>query len=423
MKKHWGRFLGSIVVLMAGLLIVSTGYAGPQEVVIGATYPLTGPVASAGLDCKAAIDLAIKIINNKYNLALPLAKTEGLPNLGGAKISAIIRDHQGKPEIGRSEAERLITQKKVTALFGSYHSSVTNVASQVAERYGIPYLTGESSSARLHRRGLKWFFRTGLHDEHFSIAMFEYLKELQQKKGIKLRTVGVMYEDTLYGKDSGTIEKKLAKQYGYKVVADIPYRSKSTTLTAEIQLMKAANPDVFMPTSYVNDAILMIKTMQELDYNPKIILAQGSGHSDPQFVRAVGTLAEGMASRSALGIDLIDSMALLSKVNKLYKPLRGVDLNGATARTFVGFMTLADAINRAGSTKPEAIRKALLATDIKSNQIIMPWRGIKFDPKTGQNEMATSVILQLQGGKFYSIWPFEVATKPPVYPIPTWSER
>jgi branched-chain amino acid transport system substrate-binding protein len=411
-----------MLILGFGLML-GTGDAAPKEVVIGAAYPLTGPVASAGADSKAAIDLAVDIINNVYDLNLPLARTAGLPNLGGTKVKVIVRDHQGKPEIGRAEAERLITQEKVVALFGMYHSAVTSVASQVAERYGVPYLTGESSSPRLHRRGLKWFFRTGLHDEHFTKAMFEYLKELQARRGIKLRTVGVMYEDTLFGKDSGTIQKRLAKKYGYKVVADIPYRSKSTTLTAEIQKMKAANPDVFLPTSYTNDAILMVKTMQELDYNPSIVIAQDAGHSDPLFVRAVGKLAEGVATRSALGVDLIDKLPLLRKVNAMYKQRRGVDLHGGTARTFMGLIVLADAINRAGSTEPEAIRQALLATDIKPDQIIMPWRGIKFDPKTGQNELATSVIMQLQGGKYYTIWPFEVATRKPIYPIPTWSQR
>ncbi len=420
MKRYW--MLGLLMILCLGVSL-GAGDAASEEVVIGSAYPLTGSVASAGLDSKIAIDLAVDIINNKHDLELPLAKTAGLPNLGGAKVRVIVRDHQGKPEIGRAEAERLITQEKVVALFGMYHSSVTSVASQVAERYGIPYLTGESSSPRLHRRGMKWFFRTGLHDEHFTKAMFEYLKELQAKTGIRLKTVGIMHEDTLFGTDSGRIQKKLAKQYGYTVVESFAYRSKSTTLTAEIQRMKAANPDVFLPTSYTNDAILMVKTMKELDYNPTITIAQNAGFSDALFVREMGQEALGVATRSALGVDLIDKLALLSKVNALYKQKRGVDLHGGTARTFMGLITLADAINRAGSTEPEAIRQALLATDIKPNQIIMPWRGIKFDPKTGQNELATSVIMQLQGGQYYTIWPFEVATKEPIYPIPVWSER
>src|SRR6266508_4883620 len=190
--------------------------AQPKEVVIGVLYPLTGPTAQAGIDSKTAAELAVEIVNGKHDLDLPLARTEGLPNLGGAKVRLIVVDHQGKPELGQSEAERLITQEKAVALYGAYHSSVSATASQVAERYGIPYLSGESSSPTLHRRGFKWFFRTSPHDEHFSMAMFEFLKEFQAKKSVKFPSVATFSEDTLFGSDSSTVQQKLAAELGYK---------------------------------------------------------------------------------------------------------------------------------------------------------------------------------------------------------------
>ncbi len=74
-------------------------------------------------------------------------------------------------------------------------------------------------------------------------------------------------------------------------------------------------------------------------------------------------------------------------------------------------MVLADAVNRAGSAKPEDIRKALVATDIPGNQTIMPWQGVKFDA-TGQNTEGTPVIQQVKDGKYHTIWPFELAVQP-----------
>jgi branched-chain amino acid transport system substrate-binding protein len=85
-------------------------------------------------------------------------------------------------------------------------------------------------------------------------------------------------------------------------------------------------------------------------------------------------------------------------------------------------MTLLDAINRAGSTAPEAVRKALVATNIPGDQLIMTWDHVKFD-ETGQNVGVKGIILQMQGGKYHTVYPFDVATKDVLYPIPQWKDR
>ena len=146
--------LGAIVCSLPFLLY--SGKISAAEVKIGVLYPMSGPTAQVGLDNKHAIELALEIINtrNYKHLNLPLAK-EGLSNLGSAKVTVIIADHQGKPDLGLSEAERLISQEKVTALMGAYHSSVTETASMVAERMKIPFLNASSSSPKLTRRGFK----------------------------------------------------------------------------------------------------------------------------------------------------------------------------------------------------------------------------------------------------------------------------
>src|SRR3954470_13454595 len=91
-----------------------------QEVKIGVLYPLSGPVAQIGIDAVAAIRTAVEIVNEGADLPLTLAKNKGLPGVGRAKVTIVVVDHQGKPEVGQSEAERLITQEKVHAVFGTY---------------------------------------------------------------------------------------------------------------------------------------------------------------------------------------------------------------------------------------------------------------------------------------------------------------
>ena len=145
-KNLWWRMGLCLFLLFA----FSFSAQAQQKVIkIGAVYPLTGNIASTGLDNRRGVDLAVDIINGKYNLDLPLAQEEGLPNLGGAKIEIVYADTKGDPKNGMSEAERLIAQEKVVAMIGAYQSSVTKTASQATERLKIPYVCSDSSSPTL----------------------------------------------------------------------------------------------------------------------------------------------------------------------------------------------------------------------------------------------------------------------------------
>ena len=135
------RRVTMVLAVCAMVLALGGSQALAQQKVIkiGAIYPLTGNLAATGMDCKRGVDLAVEIINGKFDLNLPFAKEEGIPNLGGAKIEVIYADTKGDPKNGLAEAERLITQEKVVALIGAYQSAVTKTGSQAAERLKIPY--------------------------------------------------------------------------------------------------------------------------------------------------------------------------------------------------------------------------------------------------------------------------------------------
>ena len=232
MKKKLLCFVAAIAVSFNSFAVAQQKV---NEVVIGVLEPLTGPVAQIGLDSIAAIKTAVQIINEKTDLDMPFAKTQGLPGLGGAKIRLVIADHQGKPEIGQGEAERLINNEKVHALFGAYFSSVTATSSLVADRAGIPFVNGASTAPNLTDRGLKYFFRVTPHDGEFTKLMYDFLADLEKKNKIKIGSVSILHEDSLWGTDSGTAQEKLAKEKNYKVLDKIAYNSKATSLTSEVQ--------------------------------------------------------------------------------------------------------------------------------------------------------------------------------------------
>jgi len=413
----------SVLALVCVVALPGPATAQPKDIVIGVVYPMSGPSAQAGVDDKPVFEIAAEIANGTIDLPFPFyQRLKGLPGLKGARVRLIFADHQGKPEIGQAEAERLITQEKVAAIVCCWHSNVTATASQVAERHGVPFLNAESSSPPLTSRGFQWFFRTSPHDGHFSQVMFDFFRDYQAKRGIKLKTLALTYEDTTFGSDSGKVERELAARLGYEVVLDLQYRARSTSLQSEVQRLKAANPDVWMPTSYQTDAILFVRTSRELDYNPKMIMAQDSGHISSDFVKQVGREAEGTLTRAPFATDLIGKRPVAQALNAIYAKRAGKDLYDFPARAFTGIMTLLDAINRAGSTTPEDIRRALVATNIPGDQLIMTWDGVRFD-KTGQNVLVKGIILQMQGGSYHTVYPFDVATREVIYPIPAWKDR
>ena len=96
-----------------------------------------------------------------------------------------------------------------------------------------------------------------------------------------------------------------------------------------------------------------------------MILTQNAGHIDPKFIEATGKDSEGYLSRSPFAPDLVEKNPVAKALNPGYKARAGKDLYDFPARAFTGITTLVDAINRAGSTEPEAIRVALTKTDVK----------------------------------------------------------
>jgi branched-chain amino acid transport system substrate-binding protein len=381
-------------------------------------YPLTGNAASAGQSAKDAINLGAEIVNTAHPdlKALPLGATAGLPNLGGAKIELDEADHQGNPQVGQQQTLRLITQDHVVAMLGSYHSSVSLVATAVAERQAIPYLVADSVALNITGRGFKWTFRTGPIASDFAQAYAGFLSDLK-KSGRKIDKIAIVNENTDYGTSVAGSILQAAKDANITVAAQIPYNANSSDVSAQVIQLKTLQPDVVIFISYTADTILYFRTMKNLDYLPPIIIGDDAGFSDPTFVPNVGDLAQGAINRSAFDIGKPGSNSYI--VNQVFKAKYGRDLDDTSARWMQGFFVLADAINRAGSTEPDKIQAALQATDLKPDQLMIGYNGVKFD-STGQNTLASTFLIQLQGKQYVSIWPTNLATGNLELPMKGW---
>jgi branched-chain amino acid transport system substrate-binding protein len=415
------RLAGFVLSLFAFLGPSAARAEAPRTIRIGAVYPLSGNIASTGLDCRRGAELAVDIINGKYDLDLPLARTEGLPNLGGAKIELVFGDTKGEPKNGIAEVERLVSQDKVVGIIGAYQSSVTKTASQATERLGIPYVCSDSSSPTLTQSGYKYFFRASPHDALFARDQFNFLKDME-KKGQKVQTIAVLYENTEFGSNVGKEVVKLAQEYGYKIVENISYTANATDVTSEVGRLIQAKPDVLMHASYITDAILFTKTFREMKFQPKAIMTF-AGYIEPAYLPAVKSDGNGVVVRSTFALDLARSKPLVAKVNELFRKKYGMDMSENAARSFTAPFVLADAINRARTTEPEAVVKAIQETSFGPQQVIYPWQGVKFDPQTHQNVYARGILVQIQKQQYVTVWPFDSAAAEVIWPLPPWGAK
>ena len=407
----------------AALAAFALSAAAPQafaadSIKIGVLFPLTGNAGAAGQASKAAVEVAAEIINGEHpELAnIPLAAEEGLPGLGGAKLELIFVDHQGNPSVAQQQALRLVSQDKVNVLFGAYQSSCSLTATAVGERYGIPFVVGDSAAANVTGRGFKWLYRVTPIANDFASAYMRFFADMK-KEGKTINSIAIVNENTDYGTSVADAVDAAAKTAGITVAIRVPYSANATDVGPQVLQLKDKNPDVVIFISYTSDSILYMKTMRNLEYMPPMVIGDDSGFSDPSFIPAVADIAQGAMNRSSWDAGKPGSTTY--KINEMYKAKTGRDLDDTSARNMQAMLVLGEALNRAGSTDPEKIREALSKTDLKPEQLMMGYNGVKFD-QTGQNIMASTYLIQLKDKAYHLVWPEKSAEIKLEWPMKGW---
>ncbi|MGH2397796.1 MAG: ABC transporter substrate-binding protein [bacterium] len=423
-RRKFLKYSGAGLAALSGVDRVASIISAqqPAPITIGAVYPLSGALARIGAAIRNALEMAVEIVNTPHpELNLPLARTAGLPRHGNRPIRLVWGDTRGDPATGRAEAERLIEQERAAALIGAYQSAVTATASLAAEAKGIPLLNAESSSPTLTERGFKWFFRTGPHDITFTKLFFDMMDEMK-RRGHRLSRVGILSEDTEFGATAAGVARGYARVYNYELAAAESYTSPPASLTAEFLRLRSANPDIVIGANYLVDAIMIVRTLKELRWFPQAFMVHAGFTTVPDFLRTVGKDGYFFLPRAPWALGMARRKPLIARVNDLYKSKHGSDMDEVNARAFTGMLTLADAINRAGSTGAAPIAAALRDTNIPGSQLIMPWQAIQFDAK-GQNRFASGVVTQILDGEYKVVYPFDVAETELIWPVPGWDRR
>lgn len=405
----------TMIVTMCAMVLamhLGLGTAHAETVVkVGNILPLSGPSASVGQQGKQAREMAIEEIN----------EAGGIKSLGGAKIELLYADSKSDPNVGVTEAERFINTEKVNVITGAWNSGVTYPSTAVAERYGVPYIVPVSVRDTITERGFKYVFRIAAKDSWWTRDQFAFLDDMQKEFGDELKTVAFVYENGDWGTGFAAQWEELAKEHGYEVVLNEPYPSSATDLTPVVNKIRRARPDVLMLVSNAADAILLTNTLADYKVSPKVIIGSGGGHADPTFLSATGDNAKYV-------FDIVEWEADVNKpgakeVNAKYKERYGTNMTGEAVDAYVAMYVMADALERAGSLEPTAIRDALAATEYSGEGLITTYDSVKFD-ETGQNENAALAVVQINdignGLERITVWPKNARRDgyTPVFPMP-----
>jgi branched-chain amino acid transport system substrate-binding protein len=378
---------GSALVAAAAAPYVIRGYAA-DPVNIGGLYPSTGSMAQIGQACVVAAKLAVEMVNN----------AGGIKSLGGAKLNLILSDVQSDTTVTRTEAERLISGNKLSAIHGCYASALTLIASEVCERAKVAIITG-SSSDQLNK-GRHYTFTPFARASQFAKAQLQMAKLVGDKP-----RAAVIFENTAFGTSTSNGLKELAPGEGVEIVMFEPYSAGFTDAGPLINKVKASGANALFSVSYLNDLILIVRTVKQVGLNIAINGGSG-GFVVPDFYKNVGKLAEGLLGVAHWNHDVNDAA---QKVNAEYKKRTGEFIfeyaGGLVAQTYM----LADALERASSADPQKVRDALAQIDVSQGYAAMaPGGKVKFGPD-GKNVHGHPVGVQWQNGDLVSVFPKEDA--------------
>jgi branched-chain amino acid transport system substrate-binding protein len=371
-----------------------------QDVKFSIPLPLTGSQAKFGEIEKGSYEIAQQEINAKGGIK-------------GRKIVLEFEDSQGKPEVSRAIAEKLIDVKKQPIIFGEYSSSCSKAIAAVAEERKIPYMVVTGATDDITQQNYKYVFRMNPTNAYYSSGMISFFKEV-----VKPTSIAILYESSDFGTSGADDMVKQAEKFPMKVLVKEKYEKGAVDFKPILSKVKSERPDVIYMVSYVMDAALLMKQIKELRIDAKLFAGGAAGFAIPEFIQSAREAAEYVVTATLWSPQVVypGAKEFAEKYKKLYKDYPSY--HGAEA--YSALYIIKDVLTRAKSWAPDDIRVAMKATNMTT-----AFGPIKFDDKEGytnQNFMDT-LVMQVINGQHETIWPLKYASKKYIFPIPRWRDR
>ena len=391
MKK--GLMLAGIVFVVT--LCLGLSYSFAQDTIkVGIVLPLTGDQAKFGEIEKQSFDLALGEIN-------------AAGGVKGKKLELIIEDDTGRPEVGRSVVEKLITKDKVVMLGGGYSSSVTYAVAGVCQQNQMPFLVNTGSADNISTSGWDWIFRLNPPVSEYASSVESLLTAV-----IKPTSVAILHENSLFGTSGAKEFEKTCEAMQIKVLLKEGYESGGIDYKPVLMKVKQLNPDIVYMVSYIMDASLLMKQAKELKLTPKMFIGGAAGFTLPEFQQNAGVASEKVIS-ATLWHEVLPYPGAMDYYKKFVAKFgKPTEYHGAEA--YAAAYVIADVLKRAKSFSPADIKQALSDTNLMT--VFGPVKFVSYGKHKNQNKLPTYVVQWLDG-KLELVWPADLSTKKFVFPV------
>jgi branched-chain amino acid transport system substrate-binding protein len=376
---------------LIGAPFVRSGFAQNLTVNIGVIQPLSGANAQFGINCRNGVEFVADAIN----------AAGGIKALDGAKISLVVSDATSNPSTASSVAEQMISRNALSAVLGSFASSLTLPVSEVAARANIPFLT-MSFADEITGRGLESVFQVVAKASVIGQAQVNYTLAIANAAGRKIEKIAIMYENTAYGVAQSRGLRRAARDANVDVAMDEPYPLGITDATPLIDKLRTSGAQAAFPLSYLNDSLFIVRTMRQQRITVPVI-GGAAGYIIPDFEKGLGEFAENVFSISPTNYDL--APALTDAFRKRF----GFFMVHEAIESAVTLDLLVQAIDRAKSAKPNALIEALHGGRFEGGWTkAMPGGAVQFD-QAGLNTLSVPVMVQWRNKELVTVWPRAVA--------------
>lgn len=406
----WDLMRTGLIGVVGAMLSLGGSIAGAQTPVrIGASVSMTGQYAELGQTVHRGQQLCVKQANDRGGML-------------GRKLQLIFQDDRSQAADAVAIYEKLIGQDRVDLIFAPYSSPITEAVANVTEKHRMPMVASGAAATSIFRKGRKYIFMLLSPAEVY----LEGLVDLAAKRGLK--TVAILYEDTLFPKAIAQGMVEFAKKRGLNAVVFAGYSRKTTDFSELLNKIKAANPDVVAAATYFDDSIAIIRQMKAAGINPKMHAVTVGGDL-PKFHEVLGRDAEYVYGASQWLPELVTLRAGgLIPIARQYPGARefteayakeypGADLSYQTAQGYAACQILLDAVRRAGSLDRDRIRDEIVKFEGST-----AYGAFKVDAD-GFQTAHKMVMFQWQDGKKVIVWPEELAADRARFPTPPWKMR
>lgn len=381
-----------------GTVVGSPTDEQPSEVVIGSNHPLSGFLASTGAGMSNAIKLAAERKNAEG----------GIQSLGGAEVTVIEGDNQGKQELGGQVSEELIDDG-AHVLTGCFSSPVTTAATQVAERSEVPFVVSVAADDDiLQGRGFDYVYRPQPPAKQLAQDYADLVPEVIRGAGESIETAGLFYVNNSYGQAIKNHLANFLPKEGVEVVTETALEFGASSANTQASKLKQADPDTVVATTYAPGGVTLSKALQDIDYRPPFLTACASAtFTDEGAIADVGSFANGVLDNNYALNPTIDKTA---EVKEEFANNYDQQFSASVGMAFVAGEVAIQAIENAGTTDRDAINREL--ANLVYEDHIAAMGPIRFQ-ENGENANALGPVNQVQDQKVRVVYPEEFAESEP----------